>query len=220
MDTIILTYASTIGSIAFALSGWMLGIRKELDIVGLFIIAMLTANGGGAVRDILIGKTPVVLTDPSAFYMVCGVVLIALVLKLHRYSGLERRFVFVISDSIGLVAFSIAGAMAGLEADLSVFGVLVLAFVTATGGGIIRDMFINEVPTLLSYGFYASVALITALAFWVLHYYQMLNSTTSLVVFFFALTLRLVAHFQGWHMPRIQKAGPYLGDTTPENWKN
>jgi uncharacterized membrane protein YeiH len=70
VDSSIFFAASTIGTLAFALSGYMQGVRKELDIMGLFIVAFLTANGGGAVRDVLIGGVPNVLKDISAFYLV------------------------------------------------------------------------------------------------------------------------------------------------------
>lgn len=219
MEHFIFTSASFIGSIAFALSGYMLGVRRELDIVGLFIVAMLTANGGGAIRDVLIGKTPVVLTDISAFYMVLSVIVIAYLLRLHRFSGLERRNIFIISDSIGLVAFSMAGALTGLDAQLSYFGVLVLAFITATGGGIIRDIFINEVPTLLSTGFYGSVTLIVATCLYILDQQDMITSITMMTLFFVCLAIRLIAHFNEWALPRIKRGGPYLSDDDSEENK-
>ena len=107
MEWDIFEIASLIGSVAFALSGFLIGVRKELDVMGLFIVSMLTANGGGAVRDVLVGKTPSVLTDPFAFYLVLGCVFISLAIRLHKYAGLERRHIFLLSDSVGLVAFSI-----------------------------------------------------------------------------------------------------------------
>lgn len=71
MELDIFTLASWIGAAAFALSGFLIGARKHLDVMGIFILAILTANGGGA-RDVLIGKTPSVLTDMSAFIFWCS----------------------------------------------------------------------------------------------------------------------------------------------------
>jgi uncharacterized membrane protein YeiH len=213
MESSIFTLASMIGSIAFALSGFFLGVRKQLDIMGLFIVAMLTANGGGAVRDVLVGRTPSVLTDINAFFLVTGVLAVALLFRMHTQTGMERRLFFVISDSIGLVAFSVTGALIALQEELSLFGVLVLAFMTATGGGIIRDVIINEVPAVLSSGFYGSVALIIAAAMYGLSAYDLLNNLSISAVFCLGLLVRLVAHFREWHLPRIEKGRPYLDDT-------
>lgn len=196
--------ASLIGSIAFALSGVMLGVRKELDLMGVFIVAMLTANGGGAVRDVLVNRTPMVLQDIYAFYLVCAVMLVARLLRVSRWDNLERHSLFVISDSIGLVAFAITGALVGLEYDLNFFGVLALAFLTAAGGGIVRDMLVNEAPTLLHSGFYGSVAIITGILLYGFDYFGFLTGYTLIITFAGMLTLRLIAHYRDWHLPRFR----------------
>ncbi len=194
--------ASLLGSLAFALSGFFVGVRKQLDLVGVFIVMMLTANGGGAVRDILVGRTPAVLIDPAAFLLVLGVMVTAVLIRVHRFEDLERRPMFVLSDSVGLVAFSLTGALVGIESGLSIFGVMVLAFITATGGGIIRDMIVNEVPTILSSDFYGSIALLMALGIYGLHTLEALNSWTTAGVFTLFLALRLLALKCHWRLPR------------------
>lgn len=195
--------SNIIGSLAFALSGLLVGIRKELDVMGMFIVSMLTANGGGAVRDVLVGRTPGVLTDPSAFYLVLAVLITAWVFKLHRYATLERHSLFIISDAIGLVAFSITGALVGIEAGLSIFGVMVLSFLTAAGGGIIRDMMVNDVPAILDSDFYGSIALLMAAALYGMHHYSIASNLHITLLFFFALALRLYAYKKGWQLPRL-----------------
>lgn len=202
--------ASLIGTVAFALSGYLLGIRKELDIMGLFILAMLTACGGGALRDVLVGETPRVLQNINAFLWVGGTVALAMLTRIHRFPGLERRWIFIISDSVGLVAFAITGALVGVEHQLHLFGVMTLAFLTATGGGILRDMLVNDVPELLGSGFYGSVALIIGAGVWGLALYGWLHPTSLIVLFIAGLTLRLIAHWRGWHLPVLARGKPYL----------
>jgi uncharacterized membrane protein YeiH len=202
MDLFIIV--SIIGSIAFALSGYLIGARKDLDIMGLFILAMLTANGGGAVRDVLLGRTPSVLTDISAFYLVCVVLLVAILLKLHKSKAIDKNFWFIASDSIGLVAFAITGALMGIDAELSIFGVMVLAFVTATGGGILRDVLVNETPIVLKGDFYGSVALLTAACLYGLNGIGQNNDITTAIVFIIALATRLTAYRLGWHLPKLR----------------
>lgn len=203
MDFSIFIIASWVGSVAFALSGFLAGARKHLDVMGIFILAILTANGGGALRDVLIGKTPSVLTDMSAFLLVLTVVTIALVTKLHRNARLEKHQIFLLSDAVGLAAFSVTGALAGIGADLSLFGVMVLAFLTATGGGIIRDVMVNDVPSVLSSDFYGSIAILMGAAIYALHATDLLSDVTISLVLALALGLRVLAYKRGWRLPRI-----------------
>lgn len=204
MDLTVFMVASWVGSVAFALSGFLVGARKQLDVMGIFILAILTANGGGALRDVLIGKTPSVLTDMSAFLLVLTVVSIALAIKLHKNAHVEKHQLFLLSDAVGLAAFSVTGALAGIEADLSLFGVMVLAFLTATGGGIIRDVMVNDVPSVLSSDFYGSIAILMGAAIYALHSYALLSEMTISLVLILALVLRVVAYNRSWRLPRIK----------------
>jgi uncharacterized membrane protein YeiH len=196
--------ASFIGSVSFALSGVFLSIRKKLDIMGMFIIAMLTANGGGVLRDVLIGEIPGILIDISAFYIVLGVIAFSLLFKLHKHSLIERKLFFVISDSIGLVAFSITGAIIALEVGLNLFGVITLAFLSATGGGLIRDILLNEVPTLFHSGFYGSISILVSLLVLLCQYLQIFNNVSILVIFTICFSIRMLAHYKDWHLPKIK----------------
>ena len=146
--------ASLIGGVAFALSGFLVGVRKNLDVMGVFILSFLTANGGGILRDVFIGKTPYALTDLSGFLIVLFVFVLSTLVFRFKDNSVERRGLFVVSDSVGLAAFSLTGALAGVDAGLSVFGVTVLSFITATGGGILRDVIVNEEPSVLKSDFY------------------------------------------------------------------
>lgn len=203
MDVFLL--ASWIGGIAFAFSGFIVGVRKNLDVMGIFILSMLTANGGGAVRDMLVNKTPWVLTDLSGFYMVVIVMAAAMLFRLHHHADkIEKSNVFILSDGLGLTAFSVTGALVGIEAELSVFGVMVLAFITASGGGIIRDVIVNEVPTLLSSDFYGTISLFVGAGIYVLYLYDMNSNLMILMLFLFALLLRLIAYLCKWRLPRIK----------------
>ena len=196
--------ASWIGSAAFALSGFLVGARKNLDLMGVFILAFLTANGGGMIRDVFIGQTPLVLTDMSGFLIVLLAFGIGLVLARMKQTAIEQRAFFVVTDSIGLVAFSLTGTLVALDAGLSVFGVAVLSFITATGGGIMRDVLVNEVPAVFKSDFYGSVAILVALAIYGLHAYGFHSDMSTLVVFVTALSVRLAAYKMEWHLPRLK----------------
>ena len=199
-NTLLFFVASIIGSVAFTISGFLVGVRRELDAVGIFIVSMLTANGGGAIRDILVGNTPAsVLTNIESFLLVLMVLIAAAIFRLHKYNGLEQKMFFVVSDAIGLSAFAVTGAMVGIENDLHIFGVMTIALLTATGGGIIRDVLMNQVPSVLYSGFYGSVAMIIGATLFILNYFHYMNNITIIILFFFGLTLRIVAYLKDWN---------------------
>lgn len=108
---------------------------------------------------------------------------------------------FIISDSIGLVSFSISGALIALEYSFNLTGVIILAFTTAVGGGILRDVIINEVPFVLKTGFYGSVSIIIAISLYLLNFFHINNYSTMTLLFLGALSLRLVAYHFKWSIP-------------------
>lgn len=195
--------ASLIGGVAFALSGYLVGVRGKLDIMGIFILAFLTANGGGVLRDLLVGREPSVLKDMEPFWLVAGVVALAVLLRFHRFDDLEKSWIFVVCDSAGLVASAVTGALVGIEENIHFFGVLTLALLTATGGGIIRDMLVNRVPEVLHGGFYGSVALLLAGCLYMFNISGFLSPISIFSAFALAFAIRLVAYRRNWHLPKL-----------------
>ncbi len=109
----------------------------------------------------------------------------------------------MVSDTIGLVAFSITGALLALEAEFNIFGVIILSFLTAVGGGLTRDILINKVPAVLVSDFYGSIALLVALLLFIANTLNYLNEISILFISLFAIGLRLLAYFKGWRLPKI-----------------
>jgi len=200
----VLTVASFVGSVAFAISGFLVGARKGLDVMGIFILAFLTANGGGVIRDLLVDRPPAVLFTMTPFWVTGGVMLLAIVFKLQRLAGLERRWFFIVSDGVGLVAFGITGALIGIDAGVHFFGVLVLALLTATGGGMVRDLLVNEVPEVLHGGFYGSIALLLGAIIYLLHWAGWVNPLSLVAVFGVALAVRMIAYLRHWRLAKVQ----------------
>ena len=163
-----LEIADIVGIICFALSGFLISVHYKLDILGVFISSFLTALGGGMIRDVLADRTPYVFTTNLPVILVVATVAIALLFKLHKIADLEGKTAFIISDAVGLVSFSITGSIVAIQNDFNFLGVLILAFLTAVGGGTIRDILINRVPSILVSEFYATVALIVASIIFVL----------------------------------------------------
>ena len=192
----------TIGTLAFAYSGYLAGRRHGLDIMGLFIVAMLTATAGGALADVLLGRSPSVLTNRDAFLMVTGVVALGLILTRAGFGQVEDRWLFVLADAAGLVAFAIAGAHKAMDAELLYLGTVVIAFLSAVGGGIIRDTMTGELPSVLHSGLYGIIAFISCTLVWGTDWLGWQFSEDHWVLFVFCVGLRMVAHWRGWSLPK------------------
>jgi uncharacterized membrane protein YeiH len=199
----IIEVAEIVGILSFSLSGFFIAASSKLDILGVLIASFLTALGGGVLRDVLAGRELYAFSNNLASILVISVVFIAIVLKLQRFKELEKSTSFMVVDSLGLVSFAISGALVGVEAEFNFFGVILLSLITAVGGGVLRDMLINQVPMILVSEFYGSVAIVVGLLIYVLASFDMLNFLTILNVFFIGLALRYVAIKREWHLPKV-----------------
>jgi uncharacterized membrane protein YeiH len=193
--------ADLIGIATFAYAGLLVGIERKLDLLGLIILAMLTALGGGMIRDLLVDRIPYALTHYAPVVTVLLTVALVLALRAYNFRHVENSRLFIISDAAGLSAFSIAGAIVGLDAGVNGFGVVLIGFVTAVGGGIIRDVLINRVPLLLRRDFYGTVAILVASGVWALDALGWRGELGLTLLFAAGVAVRLAAYFKGWKLP-------------------
>lgn len=157
------------------------------------------------IRDVLADRTPYVFTSNLPLTLVIGTVLIAILFKLHKITNLEGKWAFIISDAIGLVSFSITGSIIAIESGFNFLSVLVLAFITAVGGGTIRDVLINRMPFILVSEFYATVALIIGSVIYLLEMFELRNFVSLSIVFVFGVVLRVLAYYRKWNLPTLIK---------------
>ena len=188
-----------LGIIAFSISGYLIGVRKNLDILGVILSSFLTALGGGIIRDIVAGREIFAFNNILPGIVVLFSILISFVFKFHQ-KEIENKFLFVIIDTIGLVSFSISGSLVGLSVHFNLLGVMFLSFITAVGGGMLRDMLINEIPFILIKNFYASVSLIIGCLIYIFKG----NFIGILFVFLIGVTIRLVAYKKDFNLPKIR----------------
>ncbi len=198
-----LEIADIIGIICFAASGFLIAVHYKLDILGIFISAFLTALGGGMIRDTIANKTPYIFTETLPVILVISTVFLSLIFKLHKIPDFEGKTAFIISDAIGLVSFAITGSIIALENEFNFLGVLILSFLTAVGGGTIRDILINRVPSILVSEFYGTIAIIVGLIMYILHIFQEINILNITILFSFGVILRLVAYYKHWSLPKL-----------------
>lgn len=196
-------FADIIGITAFAISGFLIAIKNNLDMLGILIAATLTALGGGIVRDAILSVPPFAFTYLHPALTLTITIALVFIFKIYKKDSIERKWIFVVSDTIGLVAFSITGALMAIDAKFNFFGIVILSFITAVGGGVSRDIMINQVPSVLISDFYGSIAVIAALLLGTLSLFGAINEFSILATALFTIILRLLAYKRGWHLPRL-----------------
>ncbi|MEU9010609.1 trimeric intracellular cation channel family protein [Streptomyces sp. NPDC048479] len=191
-----------VGIFVFAISGALLAVRKNFDVFGIAVLAEVTALGGGLLRDLIIGAVP-----PAAFsdlgYFLTPLVATALVFFLHPH--VERIQVGVnVFDAAGLGLFCVTGTTKAYEYGLGLTASAALGLATAVGGGVLRDVLANEVPSLLRWDrdLYAVPAIVGATMVVVSIQFDVLNAATSGLAVVTAFVLRLLAMRFHWRAPR------------------
>lgn len=138
-----------IAVLAFALSGFMEAEQKKVDPVGVFVVAFLTAFGGGTLRDLLLDRRPFYWVQHEGYVLIILVLTIfaPVVLRLmHRHLPF---WLFILADAVGLGIFSVAGTALAREAGLPLLSSTMIGVVTGVFGGVLRDVILNEVPMVL-----------------------------------------------------------------------
>jgi len=194
-------FADIIGITAFAISGFLIAIKNNLDILGILIASTLTALGGGIIRDAILSAPPFAFTSIHPALTLSVTIFFIFTFKLYKKDSIERKWIFVVSDTIGLIAFSITGALLAIDAGYNFFGIIIVSFITAVGGGVTRDIMINQVPSVLISDFYGSIAVIVAFILGILNLFNAINEFTIIVTALFSVALRLIAYKKGWHLP-------------------
>jgi len=202
-NTILLDTADIIGIVSFSLSGFYIATKDRLDLLGIFIASFLTALGGGIIRDIIADRIPFSFFEKSPVIIVISVLIFSILFGLHRQSKIINSKLLLLSDSIGLISFSISGALVGLHVGFSMFGVSLLAVITATGGGVMRDILLNKVPLLLTSELYGTISLIIGVVLFTLDSYNLINFYSISLVFILGLFFRLLAFYKKWHLPHL-----------------
>lgn len=198
-----------VGTIAFAISGTLVGIGRRMDIFGMAVLALATAIGGGIMRDVIVGNIP-----PNSFKsglyvsLVLGTVFILFLMyrmRHNRYIATRWvRRIYLGADTIGLASFTVTGASVGIShyPDLAVLSVT-LGLLTAVGGGVLRDVLAQRVPSVLREEVYALPAILGGIVYYYLftagHWQE-----ASYGAFIVVLIIRTLAIRFNWSLPRIR----------------
>ena len=191
-----------LGTIAFALSGLIQGARKRLDLVGCTVVAGLAALGGGTLRDVLLDRRPFVWVDhPAWLWVFMGLCLVAMAALRGRHFALTER-AMLWPDALGLGLFAATGTAIALELAMPSIVAVVMGVVTATFGGVLRDIVVNEIPRAFSdHQPYAVCAFIGG---WVLVGLIDIGTPQWMALVAAAAVatgLRMLAVYGGWRLP-------------------
>ena len=193
--------------VAEAMTAALAAGRRDMDWVGVCVIACVTALGGGSLRDVLLGHYPLSwVAHPEYLWMTAGA---ALLTALGARALRRLRSLFLLLDAIGLVAFTIIGCQVAQQMEMPLTIVLVSGMITGCAGGVLRDVLCNDIPLLFRSELYASVSAVTG-GLYLAMYGQGVSASVSVpVALAVGLAFRLLALCFNWQMPKFVYRGDW-----------
>jgi len=193
-----------IGTAAFAASGAWAGIRRDMDLFGVAVLGVVTATGGGTLRDLLLGVAPFSLLDETYLYLSIGISLA--VFMLHR--KLDRlRHPLLYFDAVGLGTFVVIGTGKALQLGSGLLGAVLMGVMTATAGGVVRDVLSGQVPLILRREVYASACLAGGLLLVLLRQTPLPHPVSASLAAVCVIGIRLLAIRGNWELPKASQTG-------------
>lgn len=213
MNSAVMVLIENIGIIAFAISGAVVAAKKDMDIFGINLLALVTATGGGLIRDIIIDKIPpAMFVNPA--YTIITLITANLAFIVMRYKKPMPKAVTPFYDTLifwldtlGLAAFTVDGSFTGIASPYgdNLFLVAFLGIVTGIGGGMIRDVLADDIPAVLTKHVYAIACIAGSVVLVLLWKYTASELISSLAGFFTIVIIRFLAMHFKWNLPTINQ---------------
>ncbi|RZS93310.1 trimeric intracellular cation channel family protein [Aquimarina brevivitae] len=179
-----------LGTAAFAISGALAAMNRRLDLFGIFIIAFVTSIGGGTLRDVLIGNTPVTWMENTIYLYLIGTATALAIIFRNKLNYLKKSlFLF---DTIGLGIFTIIGVETGLRVNLSPIVCVALGTTTGCFGGVIRDILCNEIPVIFRKEIYATASIAGGIAYMILYTFSIEENISYIITTGIVIAIRLL----------------------------
>lgn len=192
-----------LGTAAFAASGALAGVRRGMDIFGVLMLGLVTATGGGTLRDLLLGDTPPFIFKNETYLYISIAVSLAVFIMHRHLDFLEHPLQFF--DAIGLGTFVVIGTGKALAFHFGMVGAVMMGVMTATAGGMIRDVLSNQVPMVLQKEVYASACMAGGFLLVLMHRAHLPDSWSVLAAAVLVITVRLLAIRYRWSLPKAQQ---------------
>ncbi|MBT5200276.1 MAG: trimeric intracellular cation channel family protein [Thaumarchaeota archaeon] len=193
-----------LGTIAFAITGASKAISHKADIFGIIVLATVVGVGGGVTRDVLFGRFPVAFSDP--IYVILTV--ITGVVMFFLFSYLKKKMnIWLVVDAVGLGVFSVIGASIAFQiVGMNFLPMLFGGMITAIGGGILRDIFVREIPIVFVKEVYAVASLIGIVIFYLVLSTSNDIQIASIIGIVAATGIRLLAMKFNWNLPKVRES--------------
>ena len=190
-----------IGTFAFAISGIRLASAKQFDLFGAYVVGVVTAIGGGTLRDLMLGVTPIWMINPM--YLICsGIALLWVILFEKKL--VRQEVTFFIFDTIGLALFTVVGVEKALGLGFPLWVAVIMGTVTGAAGGVFRDVFINEIPLIFRKEIYALACIIGGLFYGLFNWLNVDLVLTQCLSGFSVFLVRILAVKYHLGLPRLK----------------
>lgn len=190
-----------LGTFAFAISGIRLASAKKFDWFGALVVGLVTAIGGGTLRDLLLGVTPFWLL--SGVYLWCTVLALIFVICFRKYL-VKLNNTFFWFDSIGLGLFVVVGTEKAMALGYDVWVIVIMGTMTGVVGGIIRDILINEIPLIFRQELYAVACIIGSMFFCALTYFEVNLTVSEILTALLIFVIRVLATKYKLRLPALK----------------
>lgn len=197
-----------IGTLAFAISGIRLASARQFDWFGAYIVGMATAIGGGTIRDVMLGIPPFWMSN--SIYIICCAVALFGVILFGRFL-IRQTNTWFIFDTVGLALFNIIGIEKTLNMGYPYWTAIIMGSITGAAGGVIRDVFINEVPLIFRKDIYAMACIVGGIVYAVCYHAELTSEISALLSGITVVVIRILAVKYHWGLPVLQ------GEDDPEN---
>lgn len=189
-----------VGTAAFAASGAWVGVRKHMDLFGVLVLGTVTAVGGGTLRDVLLGDIPPFsLKDEAYIYIAISFSLVVFANR-NKFKAFEKPLLYF--DAIGLGTFLVIGTTKAIDFQLGPLGAVLMGVMTGTAGGMMRDLFANQVPLILRKEIYASACIAGGALLVTLEEFDTARPVAALLAAGTVILLRLLAIHYDWSLPK------------------
>lgn len=190
-----------IGTFAFAISGIRLASAKQFDWFGAYIVGMVTAIGGGTIRDVMLGLPPFWMTN--SIYVICCALALLYVICFGKHI-IRQNSTWFIFDAIGLALFNIIGIEKTLNMGYPFWMAIIMGTITGAAGGVIRDVFINEAPLIFRKDIYAMACVVGGVVYVIGHKLGLTAEINALLSGIVVVLTRIVAVKHHWHLPVLK----------------
>ncbi|HJV66058.1 MAG TPA: trimeric intracellular cation channel family protein [Geomonas sp.] len=189
-----------LGTVAFAASGALAGVRRRMDLLGVIVLGIVTATGGGVMRDVLLNDTPPFCFKNELYLYLAVAASVVVFLTPRSFERMNRAMLLL--DALGLGTFLVIGTSKALTFHLGYMGAVIMGVMTATCGGLVRDLLSNEIPLILQREIYASACVVGGSLLFCLHNTAVPSAITLTVSAVTVIAIRGAALVKGWQLPR------------------